>query len=62
MGEVALGVRHETEQGILNTPRVAEDGLIKTDALRDDVLGQFQRRREWARLRWECDVKPSRAS
>ena len=55
-------MRCETEQGILNTPRVAEDGLIKTDALRDDVLGQFQRRREWARLRWECGVKPSMAS
>ena len=44
------------------TRKAREDGLIKTDALRDEVLDQFRRRHEWARLRWECELKPNRAS
>ena len=44
------------------TYKARSDGMIKTDALRDEVLDQFQRRHDWARLRWECDVKPTRVS
>ena len=41
------------------TRKARETGLIRTDALMDEVLDQFNRRREWARLRWECDIKPN---
>ena len=43
------------------TYKARQDGLIKTDALWDEVLDQFRCRHEWARLRWECEVKPNRA-
>ena len=37
--------------------RALEDGLIQTDSLHDEVLRGFKIRHEWAKLRWETDVK-----
>ena len=40
--------------------RAKADGLIQTDALLDEVLSGFKTRREWARNRWELEVKPNK--
>ena len=40
--------------------RALEDGLIQTDSLRDEVLRGFKVRHDWARLRWETEVKRAR--
>ena len=34
-----------------------EDGLIETETLRDEALSNFKARHEWARLRWETEVR-----
>ena len=44
------------------TLKAREAGLIKTDALMDEALDQFNRRREWARSRWEYEVKPGKVT
>ena len=40
--------------------KALEDGLIQTDSLRDEVLRGFKVRRDWARLRWETEVKATK--
>ena len=39
--------------------RAYDEGLIETEALRDEMLLGFKARHEWARLRWEIEVKPN---
>ena len=40
--------------------KALEDGLIQTEYLRDEVLRGFKVRHDWAKLRWETEVKPNR--
>ena len=42
--------------------RALEDGLIQTDSLHDEVLRGFKHRHDWAKLRWETEVKPNAVS
>ena len=37
--------------------RALEDGLIQTDSLHDEVLQGFKIRHDWAKLRWETEIK-----
>ena len=39
--------------------RALEDGLIQTDSIHDEVLRGFKARHNWAKLRWETEVKPN---
>ena len=39
--------------------RALEDGLIQTDSLHDEVLQGFKIRHDWAKLRWETEIKGS---
>ena len=39
--------------------RALEDGLIQTDSLHDEVLRGFKIRHDWAKLRWETEIKGS---
>ena len=40
--------------------RALEDGLIQTDSIHDEVLRGFKARHDWAKLRWETEVKPNK--
>ena len=39
--------------------RALEDRLIQTDSIHDEVLRGFKARHNWAKLRWETEIKPN---
>lgn len=57
---VCNGIKSDKLTPEQTTRKALEIGLIQTESLCDEVIRGFRDRHDWARLRWETDVKPNR--